>query len=858
LIASIGDLQTLILSPAETATSRSPDRFLMRVANAMQGIGAGATAAADMAALLRQGMLRCQLEHQRAAELRVLRTAGWPTETVWRRFNCIPTPVGAHHLLVRPTAWQPSWLDALACNEVDEATREALRRNFQPIVADPLVTEWAGVSHYVSSGQRAAVHAAFLIPQGSTAIVNLPTGGGKTLAFQLPALSGVAQGGLTVVVVPTVALAKDQEERFRDLSARFNGGLATASFAYHGGLDDQAKSSIRAGIRDGSLPIVFASAEAVMGALRGPLFDAAREGRLRLFAIDEAHIVTQWGQQFRPEFQSIAGLKDALLAECPPDAKFRTLLLTATLTSECSETLRSLFGAGGCQIVAEPSLRLEPSFLVDAVEHEPDRWSKVLESLLHLPRPIILYTTLRDHAEAWYRSLMLAGFRRVRMVRGGDLSDSAGDELLRDWRGQSIDLVVATSAFGLGVDQQEVRSVVHACLPETMDRYYQEVGRAGRDGRAAVAMIVSTAADVATAEMLGKERLIGIDRAFERWDAMWARHRRLNDDSYLLSLDDRPADIADVGPRNASWNLRTLVLMARAGIITFAAHRPPVVERMEHEDEATFETRRRRAIERFSQEVAVRILDPRHLDRRHWDNVVARARSELRAADEQGLRLVRELRNLKRPLNDIFREVYTLDDPPLRPSFIPGSCPVTRAENRASFRCADVDVISITKTSVAISARFEQALGPCLDGVGRAWISYEPTQGDQREQRRWRERLMSLFRFAVAGGITELSLPDGTLSSQEWSQLGATAAAKFLIRAADSDRMVSAPPVPRLTLLDGHGNDATRLERTMMINRPLHVIVAPQFVLHPLHPHRRLFDVTRHSAIEDVLTRLRA
>jgi superfamily II DNA helicase RecQ len=139
-----------------------------------------------------------------------------------------------------------------------------------------------------------------------------------------------------------------------------------------------------------------------------------------------------------------------------------------------------------------------------------------MEAIHHLPRPLILYTTLRDHAEGRFEKLRFAGFRRLRMVRGGDLSDADGDQILRDWQNRSVDIVVATSAFGLGMDQAEVRSVVHACLPETIDRYYQEVGRAGRDGKAAAALLVSTPEDLGTAETLAKERLISVDRGFER------------------------------------------------------------------------------------------------------------------------------------------------------------------------------------------------------------------------------------------------------------------------------------------------------------------------------------------------------
>jgi hypothetical protein len=481
-----------------------------------------------------------------------------------------------------------------------------------------------------------------------------------------------------------------------------------------------------------------------------------------------------------------------------------------------------------------------------------------MEAIWHLPRPLILYTTLRDHAEKWFKRLQRAEFRRVRLVRGGDLANSIGDEVLRDWRGFAVDIVVATSAFGLGMDQQQVRSVIHACLPETIDRYYQEVGRAGRDGSASVALIVTTSQDVTIAENLGEERLISIDRGFERWDAMWVRHLPADEQRYILSLDARPADIPETGSWNASWNLRTLVLMARAGLITFAPHLPPPIERIANEDDGTFEERRRKILDRFSREVAVRISDPRHWDEAHWNSSVARTRAALRAADEEEGRLVRELRNLRRPLNDIFREVYTLYDPIVRPPLVTGSCPITRQKGTVSFRSPDPEITAIRETSATLSPDFERALAPCSDEVGRSWVSYEAIGCDTRELRRWRERMVSLLRYAVADGITELLIPDNFLSNGEWSQLTQRAPLRFLIRstAEANDRAKPVAPVPRLTLLGERQVSAADLEEVMIVNRPRHVIVIPRNAPDPTRPQRRLLDVVRHLPIEDLLSRL--
>ncbi len=862
MIAPLAEFQQLLSQTLDASRSVTNDHLLLRLQDAIgaltrrpEGTGTG-----DLAVLVRQAMMRAGALAAEF-ELRVPNGAGWPNEGEWSAFGCDARVAGKSHYFVRPRPWNPSWLDEGAPDVIEAGIREENRRQDRRVASDPLVTEHTGLAAYVSPGQRAAVQAAFFIPPGSTAVISLPTGGGKTLAFQLPALAWAGQGGTTLVVTPTTALAKDQEERFRALmgSRTENRVQTSIPFAYHGGLDEESKNTILAAIHNGTQPIVFASPEAVMGALRVALFSAARQGRLRYFVVDEAHVITQWGQQFRPEFQTIAGLKDALLDVCPPHAQFRTLLLTATLSPECYETLTFLFGRRGCQLIAEVSLRAEPGFLLYAATTETERTDCIMEAIRHLPRPLILYTTLREHAEGWFDQLRLAGFRRLRMVRGGDLADADGDEILREWQNRSIDIVVATSAFGLGMDQAEVRSVVHACLPETIDRYYQEVGRAGRDGKAAVALLVSTPDDWGTAEALGKERLISVDRGFERWEAMWSRRRKANNDTHLVSLDARPADIADTSIRNASWNLRTLVLMSRAGLIGFSPHEPAPLERDPEEAIADFEHRRARAFEQFSREVALRVEDPRLSDKTHWNGVVARTRVSLRASDEEALILVRELRDLRRPLNDMFREIYTLTDPSVRPPIMAGNCPVTRHRGTASIASSDPDLTVATQTNCLLSDALLRALSGCSDEAGRSWVANDSMPKDAKQRRKWLERVLSLLRYAVAGGIAEIAAPQGLLSPKDWSQLMMRSPYRFLIRSTNqAERPVAALPVPRLTVLDGDPLDPAIVEQTMMIDRPRHIILLPPTTPHPRHPDRRLLDMLRHGAIEDILLRLQS
>ena len=862
MIAPLREFQTVVLSAVSEAREVVlGDPLLRRVQAAIQSLAnrPDEVGPSDIAGLLRQAILRNHLALGEESILRVPNEPGWPTREDWQEFACDTEMAGTRHFLVRPQAWAPAWLDKDAPIVVEAATRELVRRPSRLVPADPLAFELACTPDYVTPGQRAAVQAAFLLPRGSTAIISLPTGGGKTLAFQLPALAGLSQGGLTLVVVPTVALAKDQEDRFLSL-ARLRNADSSQSWcplAYHSGLDEEAKRRVRSAIRDGSVPIVFASPEAIMGPLRGPLFDAARQGRLKLFAVDEAHVIAQWGQEFRPEFQSIAGLRDALLDACPPTEQFRTLLLTATLTPDCFATLQFLFGRGNCQLISELSLRPEPGFLVSLAAHEPERISRIMEGIRYLPRPLILYTTLRRPAEEWHDRLLGAGFRRLRMVRGGDLSDEEGEAILRDWRRGAIDIIVATSAFGLGMDQAEVRSVIHACLPETIDRYYQEVGRGGRDGNAAAALLVSTPDDEATAKGLAHQQIISVDRGFERWEAMWVRRVPIGNSSSVVSLDARPANISDSSRRNVSWNLRTLVLMARTGLIRIVPHLPPLMEPEQDEDLALFELRRKEILKKFSKEVAVRILDSRHSDRVHWDKVVAQTRTTLRRGDERALALVQELCNLKRPLNEIFRETYTLTDPAVHLPRMMGSCPITRRNGTVSFAAADPELTLLAKTDLTLSAPFERALSPCLDEGGRYWVAYDGIPSDPRDFRKWHENFISLLRYAVAGGVVELSVPDSTLSTKEWSQLIMRSANNFIIRASESEQgSREAWQVPRLTLLGAQPLTPGTVEQAMIVYRPYHIIVVPRSQADPLAPHRRLLDVRRHLSIEDILARL--
>ncbi len=842
----IVDFQRLLLGH-EAVTDGDP--FAERLQRAVADANVGIAGKADVAVLVRQALLR-RPSADEFATLRVPRGNSWPDQQLWREFGCDVFAADVNHFQVSAKTWQPAWLDVGAGSAVLEAFREVPRKEDRRVPVDPMVEALTRYPSYSCAGQREAVRAVFFAPRGSTVLVNLPTGVGKTLAFQITALHGARDCGLTLVVVPTVALARDQSARFAALAS----SGSPLSYAYFGGLDKASKGDLRRAISQGTQAVVFTSPEAAFGALRGPLFEAASRGQLRYFAVDEAHIVAQWGQQFRPEFQALAGLRDALLAVSPAHAQFRTLLLTATLTQETLNTLRHVFGTTLFQVVSEPMLRPEPAFMISSADNEEERTTRVLEALKFLPRPTLLYTTERNDAQRLFDLARKVGFLRSRIVRGGDLDGISGHEILDGWKRGSIDLIVATSAFGLGVDQADVRSVIHACLPETMDRYYQELGRAGRDGSACISLLVSAPRDVDTANRIGRERLLSTSNAFERWTQMWAGRRHFGDNLYVLSLDTLSPGVDQTSEQQISWNLRALILMARASLLRFAAHCPTSPEANAGESDDSFERRRAEELRRFYREVVVQVIDPRHSDQAHWMDAVQATRNALRSVDQSELTDVLELRDLRRPLNEIFRKIYTLTDPISEPPVLRGSCPVHRSRGSDQYTFVEPEVLTLDTVEDHLAEPLRSFACRYADASGRCWVTFErPKQG--RDRSRWTEELRELLRRFASCGIVEFALPDVGVLPLDWQQIAAYAPSGFVARAdlECGDTPHSRPmPLRRFSLLFDDG--AVGVAKIMQICRPLHLIVIPNTTVDPVYPHRVVAETRRHARWSDLVT----
>lgn len=528
----------------------------------------------ELAVLLRQVLVR-EASQRQSGSARLLMPSGSPLDGFdLGRVGLEASPLSGGQLL-SARAWRPDW----TADDTDDgleayASSEAWKRTDFGSVAegDPFLGQ-VGHSAYQSVGQRAAVRAALTTPPGASLTVSLATGEGKSLIFQLAARLGFSDGirGLVVVVTPTVALAIDHENAA--IEKGFSGPIA-----YRGG-DDTSNAQLIQLIRDGRQTLCVASPEAICGPLRACLGEVADRGDLSALVIDEAHLVDAWGTGFRTEFQSLSGVRRDWIARAPSHRAMRTLLLSATLTPPSLQTLEALFsGPGPFEVLSALRLRSELDYRVVPPTPASLRDDRVVEALRHAPRPAILYVTRVADAEAWRVRLKAEGFSNIAMVHGGTAA-TAREQVLKRWRAGDLDLVVGTSAFGVGIDYQHVRTVLHACIPETLDRYYQEVGRAGRDGRAALALMLPALGDESVAQKLSDVIVISVKRGLQRWTSMFDRRLGLDaPDTYLLPLDVAPSQEADdidmQGERNSDWNARVLALMARAGLVELLG--PPV------------------------------------------------------------------------------------------------------------------------------------------------------------------------------------------------------------------------------------------------------------------------------------------
>jgi ATP-dependent DNA helicase RecQ len=697
---------------------------------------------------------------------------------------------------VSARAWSPPWLgdvppegaDAVAAGEVE-------RRHFDTVRGDPFL-RGLGFSTYRSAGQRTAVRAALAAEGGSTLAICLATGEGKSLVFQAIASLGYGEvgvgGDVTLVITPTVALALDHERATSTL------GFPDRPRAYRGGDQTLKNDQIAKAIADGSQGLVFASPEAACGPLAPVLSEAAARGYLRAFVVDEAHLVDSWGDEFRPAFQMLAGLRRSLLEQAG-GRPFRTLLLTATLSETVVRVLRVLFAQRSdgtldeLPVVAAPRLRPEVDYWIADATAEAERATRVLEAVMHLPRAAILYVSTRAQAEHWFRRLTVAGLRRIALVTGESPTNER-ERIVLAWQRESIDLVVATSAFGLGIDYPHVRSVLHACMPETLDRFYQEVGRGGRDGRASISLLVPSEWDRTVARALNQRRLITVDVGLPRWEAMFHDPDRIvvAPDRFRLRLDVPPGAAADridmVSERSTGWNMKTLTLLAGATMLVLegATRHETGPERSDADDPAN---------PTWHPYAGVRILEPGHLDRSVWATKVDPHRRMLAQAARESLRLLERYINGDDCVGSLLAMQYRVSA-----EILGGSTDIDVAPSCHGCRVTRRDGTVATPTRIRTPPYpwrprppEGNPIGRLVDETGRLVIYYDPplVGASQRARRRLFETLAMTLRSTTHNIVApeDFDLEELQQALGDWA-----------LFAADAAQMSSLPPGPTLVV----------------------------------------------------------
>ncbi|WP_104524350.1 RecQ family ATP-dependent DNA helicase [Blastococcus atacamensis] len=309
---------------------------------------------------------------------------------------------------------------------------------------------------------------------GHDTLAVLPSGAGKTAVYQV---AGRLLDGPVLVVSPLIALQRDQVDRLSELGEQA-GRPAQLNSTMSAGDQREALE----GLRDGTVRFLFLAPEQLT---KPEVVDAIAEAQPALFVVDEAHCVSAWGHDFRPEYLRLGGVVEQL-------GHPTVLALTATAAPPVRAEIVEQLGMRDAEIVVagfdRPEIRLEVDHHADARGKEQGVLDRVLAEIGDGRGPGIVYSATRKGTEQLAEQLADHGLRARHYHAGLNKADR--EDTQRAWMADELDVVVATTAFGMGIDKPGTRFVVHAEPADSIDSYYQEIGRAGRDGEPALAVLV--------------------------------------------------------------------------------------------------------------------------------------------------------------------------------------------------------------------------------------------------------------------------------------------------------------------------------------------------------------------------------
>lgn len=432
------------------------------------------------------------------------------------------------------------------------------------LLTDPYIYQLTGYKKFRSEQQKMCVYGALNTPDGYTTLISLPTGGGKSLITQTVAYQ---KNGLTIVVVPTVSLAIDQERSAKK-------GIKSETkeneiFYYTSGKD---ASPILNAIRNKTAKLLFISPETLLlnQGFINEIENANQCKYLKNIVIDEAHIVLDWGALFRVDYQCLESWKNNLQEM---NSSLRTFLLSATFDEKSVNILKDMFSKGGRWIeVRCDALRKEPRFTYVQAKNNFDKKKKEKELIRLLPHPMIVYVSRPDEAESLKNELEEEGIYNIRTFTG-NTGNKQRKDIINEWIKDDFEIMIATSAFGVGVDKPDVRTVLHLYLPQNANSYYQELGRGGRDGLPSLScMCLYYNSDKEITRKRITKQILTSEKIIKRWFSMFnSTKTKAIKDLYQIDTSVKPSynDDSDeeINEADVKWNVYVLLLLRRRQLL---------------------------------------------------------------------------------------------------------------------------------------------------------------------------------------------------------------------------------------------------------------------------------------------------
>jgi ATP-dependent DNA helicase RecQ len=466
-------------------------------------------------------------------------------------------------------------------------------------------------------------------------------------------------------------------------------------------------------------------------------------------------------------------------------------------------------------------------------------------------RRFVSAETERQHARDWVDILRGAGYRRVECFHGGT-SDDDREAIIESWSANEIDGIVATSAFGVGMDKEDIRSVIHATVPETLDRYYQEVGRGGRDGRPSVSVVVYTDRDIGMARSLSKPTFIRDDNGYERWNTMFGTARSAPEtDIIAINIASVPPRLRQESDYTTAWNMRTLILMARAGMMELDSQAPEPLPRLSDEPDADYDRRLESHWKAYFGTFCLRTLDPAHLSQQHFEACLQQERSRGGTAADRSFAELNAVIEGEREIGEVLTEAYSNFKPGRTVVVSPacGGCPGERKRGLRQTREYQVPVgVGITRIELPSSTAWQHRF-PSMDGRPTVILYPSDEAAGSVGIARALRALLTEFGVCEISAAAEVWAKDAFLRTLHRSAPSGV----LVVRTLEEDVALPAVlPLPRASLLKPWSTKPIP-DHLLLLDRPLHTIFAPDDV-ESEHPLRRYVDTaTNCISLENFL-----